>query len=370
MKQRPASSIPEVGTGTRGTRDGFKLESEIFSSGVGSSHGLSSVPTAVRCGVKIDLLLCAAVTSLLLGCGKSESSLPPPVPPTPPVLPTSPPPPVIPAASVTPATPVVAAPAVPALPPTLPSVAVIPAAPTERQQALDTLQRVVEAVPGKPAVASVTPVATPTSSLADLSTDQVTRGLKEALGKGLEQAVGSLGKSGGFLTNLNVKIPLPERFQTVEKTLRSLGQDRVADEFVTTMNQAAEQAVPAAASVFKDSLQKMTMADAKKILAGSNNAATVYFRQSTQAELTQKFLPIVQKATASSGATAAYKQVTDKVKLAGPFVRVPELDLDGYVTEKALDGLFKQVAAEEQRIRQMPAARTTELLKSVFGFGK
>lgn len=345
---------------------------------------MSSLPAAVRWGVKIDLLLCVAVASLLVGCGKNESALPPPVPPTPPVLPTSPPPPVIPAAAVTPATPVVAAPTVPVPPPTPPPVAVppeaskplaaavpvLPAAPTARQQALDTLQRVVEAVPGKPALANPAPVATSAASLADLSTDQVTRGLKEALGKGLEQAVGSLGKSGGFLTNLNVKIPLPERFQTVEKTLRSLGQDRVADEFVTTMNQAAEQAVPAAATVFKESLQKMTMADAKKILAGSNNAATLYFRESTQAELTQKFLPIVQKATAASGATAAYKQVTDKVKLAGPFVRVPELDLDGYVTEKALDGLFKQVAAEEQRIRQMPAARTTELLKSVFGLGR
>lgn len=250
------------------------------------------------------------------------------------------------------------------------AVPVIPDAPTARQRALDTLQRVVEAVPGTAALANAAPVATPTLTLADLSTDQVTRGLKEALGKGLEQAVGSLGKSGGFLTNLNVKIPLPERFQAVEKALRSMGQDRVADEFVTTMNQAAEQAVPAAATVFKESLQKMSVADAKKILSGSNNAATVYFRESTQTELTQKFLPIVQKATAASGATAAYKQITDKVKLAGPFVRVPELDLDGYVTEKALDGLFKQVAAEERRIRETPAARTTELLKSVFGFGK
>jgi hypothetical protein len=205
------------------------------------------------------------------------------------------------------------------------------------------------------------------STVSDLPVDQVTKGLKEALGKGLEHAVASLGKSGGFLTNMNVKIPIPEKFQTVEKTLRTIGQERLADEFVTTMNQAAEQAVPAAAAVFKESLQKMTVADAKKILTGPNDAATRYFRETTQADLTARFLPIVQKATAASGATAAYKQVTDKVKVAGPFVRVPELDLDGYVTAKALDGLFVRVAEEERRIRETPAARGTELLQKVFG---
>lgn len=125
--------------------------------------------------------------------------------------------------------------------------------------------------------------------------------------------------------------------------------------------------MPAAAAVFKESLQKMTVADAKKILSGPNDAATRYFRETTQAELTTRFLPIVQKATAASGATAAYKQGTDRVKVAGPFVRVPELDLDGYVTSKALDGLFVRVAEEERRIRETPAARGTELLKTVFG---
>ncbi len=246
------------------------------------------------------------------------------------------------------------------------------AQPNSGQKALDTLKRVVDAIPQvQPTVTGLTPAAptpaTPAVALSDLPVDQVTKGLKEALGKGLEHAVASLGKSGGFLTNVNVKIPIPEKFQTVEKTLRSIGQERLADDFVTTMNQAAEQAVPAAAAVFKESLQKMTVADAKKILSGPNDAATRYFRETTQAELTTRFLPIVQKATAASGATAAYKQVTDKVKVAGPFVRVPELDLDGYVTTKALDGLFVRVAEEERRIRETPAARGTELLKTVFG---
>jgi len=200
-----------------------------------------------------------------------------------------------------------------------------------------------------------------------LSQDQLVRGLKEALGNGLDHAVASLGREQGFLTNLNVRIPIPPKLQTVEKTLRSLGQQRVADHFVETMNHAAEQAVPAAAVVFKDTLQKMTVADARRILSGSSNAATLYFRENTHAELTRKFLPIVQKATEGAGTTAAYKQVSDKLRLAGPFVRMPNMDLDAYVTEKALDGLFTLVAEEEQRIRENPAARTTDLLKSVFG---
>ena len=257
--------------------------------------------------------------------------------------------------------------------PTTPAAPAPPTA-TTGQKALALVQNLAEAVSQKPAPAPATPVAaTPASdvtiplSLADLSSDQVTRGLKEALAKGLQQAVGSLGKTGGFLTNLNVKIPMPEKMQSVEKALRTLGQDRLADEFITTMNQAAELAVPAAAEVFAGGLQRMTVDDAKGILSGPKDAGTQFFRRTTEAELTQKFLPIVQKATAKSGATAVYKQVTEKAKLAGPFVTIPSLDLDTYVTGKALDGLFKMVAAEEKRIRDNPVARSTDLLKSVFG---
>ena len=204
-------------------------------------------------------------------------------------------------------------------------------------------------------------------SLSDLSQDQVTRGLKEALGRGLQQAIGSLATPGGFLTNLAVKIPMPEKLQSIEKTLRSLRQDRLADEFVATMNQAAEKAVPAAAEVFTGSLKRMSVDDAKRILTGPADAATQYFRKANTAELTQRFLPIVQQETAKSGATAAFKQLMDKASLAAPFTKVPVVDLDGYVTEKALDGLFTLVAAEEKHIRENPVARTTDLLKSVFG---
>ncbi len=267
--------------------------------------------------------------------------------------------PTLPAANTTAAT------ATTAVPPPTP-------VPTSGQKALALLDRVAETLPAKTAVASPSagtpPVTTASAdSIADLTQDQVTRGLKEALGKGLQQAIGSLGKAGGFLTNPAVKIPMPEKLQSVEKTLRSLQQDGLADEFIATMNQAAEQAVPVAAAVFTGSLKRMSVEDAKKILNGPKDSATEYFRKTTTTELTQQFLPIVQQATAKTGATAAFKQIMDRARIASPFVSLPTVDLDGYVTDKTLDGLFKMVAEEEKRVRENPVARTTDLLKSVFG---
>ncbi len=204
-------------------------------------------------------------------------------------------------------------------------------------------------------------------SLGDLASDQVTQGLKEALGKGLEHATASLGQPDGFLKNAKVKIPLPDKLRTVEKTLRAVGQGQLADQCITTMNQAAEQAVPAAADVFANSLQNMSVEDAKGILNGPADAATRFFRRTTEKELTQKFLPIVRQSMTKCGATAAYEQVMDKAGTAIPFFSSPSLDLNAYVTSKAMDGLFTMVAEEEKRIRENPVARTTDLLKSVFG---
>jgi hypothetical protein len=333
--------------------------------------------------MKICLSLGLGLALFGIGCDQKPSvavapvapaAAPSPVAPVAPVVPAPPPAPIAPVVVPAPATATPSAAVVtPAVAPTVPPVPTppaVPAAESNGRKALNALQRIAEAVesPTSPAAApSAAPSATAPLALADLSTDQVTRGLKEALGKGLDHAVGSLGKTGGFLTNLNVRIPIPPALQSVEKTLRSLGQDRLADEFLTTMNQAAEQAVPAAAEVFKGSLQRLTVADAKRILGGATNAATLYFREQTQVELSQKFLPIVQQATAKSGATAAYKQLLDKAKVAGPFLRTPAVDLDAYVTEKATDGLFKLVAEEELRIRQTSVARSSDLLKSVFG---
>lgn len=210
--------------------------------------------------------------------------------------------------------------------------------------------------------------------------EQTANALKEALAKGAESAVRQLGVPGGFLTNLNVKIPMPPGLQKVEKTLRTLKQEALADEFVTTMNRAAESAVPAAATVFTDSIKQMSIADARAILAGSNDAATQYFRRTSTNALQKQFLPIVKKATDAAGVTAAYKAMLAKVGpaasvaqgLGGSFGKslgfdAASLDLDSYVTARAMDGLFKMVAEEEKRIRENPVARSTDLLKQVFG---
>ena len=216
------------------------------------------------------------------------------------------------------------------------------------------------------------------TTLASLSQDQVVQGLKDALAKGLQQAIAGLGRDGGFLTNLNVKIPMPEKLQTVEKAARAMNQGKLADDFVATMNHAAEQAVPVAGSVFADAVKQMTIDDAKAILNGTNDAATQYFQKTTQTNLYARFYPIVQKATEQTGVTAAYKNLMEKANvtqglgsfgsaLGGSLLGKDSMDIDAYVTNKALDGLFKMVAQEEQQIRQNPVARTTDMLQKVFG---
>jgi hypothetical protein len=215
-----------------------------------------------------------------------------------------------------------------------------------------------------------------TTAVSALSSDQIAGGLKEALGKGVSNAVVSLGHDGGFLTNLEVKIPMPAQLQKVESALRMAGQSQLADDFVASMNHAAEQAVPVAAGVFGDAIQEMTIEDAKGILAGPDDAATQFFRRTTQTNLFVKFLPIVQKATDSVGVTAQYKAMMGKFAgvdtLGGLFgqknpVNLDAADIDTYVTDKALDGLFKMVADEEKNIRANPVARTSDLLQKVFG---
>lgn len=213
-------------------------------------------------------------------------------------------------------------------------------------------------------------------AVAALSHTDMVSGLKQALGNGVERAVASLGRTDGFLTNLNVKLPLPEKLRSAEKTLRTLGQDQLADDFIASMNRAAEQAVPVAASVFGDAIKQMSIEDAHSILSGTNNAATQFFRRTTETNLYGQFYPMVQKATDQVGVTTQYKQMMSKVNprgfLGGLFgtrarSAMDAGDLDAYVTTKALDGLFFMVAEEEKRIREHPAARTTELLQKVFG---
>lgn len=225
---------------------------------------------------------------------------------------------------------------------------------------------------------ALTTNSSPVAMAAGLSEDQVASGLKQALGKGVSNAISSLGHSDGFLTNLTVKIPLPGKLQSVESALRLAGQGQMADDFVASMNHAAEQAVPVAAGVFGDSIQQMSITDAKAILSSTNDAATQYFKRTTQTNLYAKFLPVVQKATDSVGVTAQYKAMMGKFEAANslgslfgskPVVKFSAADIDGYVTQRALDGLFTMVAAEEKNIRANPVARTTDLLQKVFATG-
>ncbi|MGZ4986946.1 MAG: DUF4197 domain-containing protein [Limisphaerales bacterium] len=213
---------------------------------------------------------------------------------------------------------------------------------------------------------------------AALPQDQVVQGLKEALSKGVQNAISRLGHDGGFLTNMSVKIQIPDKLKSVEKALRAAKQDTLADDVITTMNHAAELAIPEAASVFGDAVSSMSIDDAKSILSGSTNAATLYFQKKTRGALQQKFAPIVKASTDKAGATAAYKKFISKAgdytssfgsfgSFASNLTKTESLDIDAYVTGKALDGLFKMIAIEEAAIRQNPAARTTDLLQKVFG---
>jgi len=198
-----------------------------------------------------------------------------------------------------------------------------------------------------------------------LTESEIAAGLREALATGTERAVDRIGVTDGFWRNAAINIPLPDQIKKVEKTLRTLGQGRTVDEFHLSLNRAAEAAAPEAAAIFGTAIRGMTLADARQILNGPNNAATEYFRGKTLPTLSARFKPIVTKATASVGATRKYKELAGKVAKYSSGFQLQ--DLDAYVTDRALAGLFHTLADEELRIRQDPAARTTELLKRVFG---
>jgi hypothetical protein len=206
-----------------------------------------------------------------------------------------------------------------------------------------------------------------TSTRVDLTNAEMVGGLKEALDKGIQFAVDSLGKPGGFLDNSKVRIPMPKSLSWVESSLRTLHQDALADEFITTMNQAAEQAVPEAADIFAEAIQDMSVEDAQGILSGPDDAATKYFRTHTETELTSRMRPIVEEATARTGVTAAYKNMTATTGGLASMLPGGATDIDGYITTKTLDGLFLMIAEEEHKIRTNPVARSSELMQKVFG---
>jgi hypothetical protein len=194
----------------------------------------------------------------------------------------------------------------------------------------------------------------------------VASGLKEALSVGTKNAVTMLSKTNGYFGNEAVKILLPENVRRAGDVLRMAGYQKEVDDFILSMNRAAEKAAPKAADIFAAAIREMSIDDAQKILGGGNTAATNYFKEKTTAKLFKAFKPDISKSMNEVGVTKSYKAMTDRYAKLMPFTQMESIDLDTYVTNKSLDGLFYEVGQEESKIRTNPAARTTELLKKVF----
>jgi hypothetical protein len=204
------------------------------------------------------------------------------------------------------------------------------------------------------------------AGLADLTNKDATSGIKEALAKGAEVAVAQLGKQDGFMGDTRVKIPLPESLRSAEKMLRTLGMSKQTDELIETMNRAAESAVVEAKPILVNAVKSMSLDDAKGLLTGGDDAATQYFKRTTAAPISEKFLPIVKQATAKAQLADKYNQYAGKAAKLG-LLSEKEANLDSYVTQKALDGLYLMIAEQEKAIRQDPIGSGSKLLQTVFG---
>ena len=202
--------------------------------------------------------------------------------------------------------------------------------------------------------------------LADLTSADASQGVKVAKKKGALAAVGVLGKTDGFLGNPKVRIPLPGYLEDAAKLMRTLGQGKRIDELVTTMNRAAEQAVPMASKLLVDAVKSMSVTDAKNILAGGDTAATDFFSAKTRAPLAAQFLPVVTQATEKTGLASQYNNIAGKAASMG-LLKKEDANIQQYVTGKALDGLFLMIAEEEKKIRQDPVGSGSAVLKKVFG---
>lgn len=203
-------------------------------------------------------------------------------------------------------------------------------------------------------------------SLDAISTGDASAGVKEALAKGADYAVASLGKENGFLGNSKVKIPLPGYLQKAEKGLRMFGMGKQADELMETMNHAAENAVAEARPILSESIKKMSVDDAKGILTGGEGSVTKYFKRTSSEQLTEKFTPIVKASTKKLQLAEQYNQFAGKAASSG-LIDKKDADLDSYVTQKAMDGLFLMIAEEEKKLRSNPVGAGSDLLKKVFG---
>lgn len=200
----------------------------------------------------------------------------------------------------------------------------------------------------------------------DLSNKEASNGLKEALIVGANKAVTQLGAVDGFFANNEVKIPLPDAMRKAEKGMRMLGMGKQADELVLKMNRAAEAAVPEAKALLIQSVKQMSVADAKAVLTGGDDAATQYFKRTTSMPMTEKFLPIVKKATENVQLAQQYNKFAEMGNKFG-VVKKEQMNLEQYVTQKTLDGVYLMMAKEEAAIRQDPVGQASSLIKKVFG---
>ena len=203
-------------------------------------------------------------------------------------------------------------------------------------------------------------------ALDDISTGDASAGVKEALAKGADFAVASLGKDGGFMGNSKVKIPLPGYLQKAESGLRMFGMGKQADQLIETMNHAAEMAVAEAKPVLTESIKKMSVQDAKGILTGGEDSVTQYFKRTSTEQLTAKFMPIVKASTKKVKLADKYNQFAGKAASSG-LIDQKDANLDSYVTQKAMEGLFTMIAEEEKKLRSDPLGAGSDLLKKVFG---
>ena len=208
--------------------------------------------------------------------------------------------------------------------------------------------------------------ASSTGGVSSLTNSEASGGLKEALTQGVSKAVASLGATDGFFGNKDVKIPLPNSLKKIEKGMKFMGMGKQSDELILKMNRAAEAAVPEAKTLLLDSVKKMSLADAKAILTGPQDAATQYFKKTTSAQMGEKFLPIVTKATENVQLADSYNKYAEMGSKFG-VVKKEDANINQYVTKKALDGVYYMVAQEEAAIRKDPLGQASSLLKKVFG---
>jgi len=205
-----------------------------------------------------------------------------------------------------------------------------------------------------------------TAGLDDITDAEALRGVRQALTDGSLAAVARLGVENGYFGNPKVKIPLPPSLQRVERGLRTFGMRRDANELVLTMNRAAEAAVPEAKQLLTDAVRKMSVQDAKGILSGGDTAATDYFRRATRTQLTQRFLPIVKRATDRVGLAQQYNSLAEQGAALG-LVKEDEASIERYVTQKALDGLYFMIGEQEKAFRRDPVGATSSIVRRVFG---